>query len=336
MGASVSVTVANLTMEAVESRALSSFAVPPKVFLRYVDDCFCVLQREALPAFTSQLNSIEHSIQFTVEEESEGCLPFLDVLVKREDGHLKFSVYRKSTHTGRYLNFRSLNPSCHKRSVVSTLLKRAQRTCSSEEDARSDVETVRRELAACGYPSSFINSVQRQLSRPVQPSNPSAKKRASVPYAPGFSEALARILRSYDVQVSHIPARKLGNSLTNVKDKLERERFPGVVYKIPCTDCTHVYIGETGNFKRRLREHCNDVKNRKVTSNALAEHVVSTGHAINWEDASVIATEKKLFPRLHLESLFIQTTAHTLNKNCGNLPPVYARCLKHVIRQPYK
>lgn len=110
----------------------------------------------------------------------------------------------------------------------------------------------------------------------------------------------------------------------------------GVVNEIQCTDCTHVYIGETGNLKRRLREHCNDVKSKKVTSNALAEHVVFTGHVINWEAASVIAMEKKLFPRLHLESLLIQTTAHMLNKNCGNLPPVNAHCLKHVIRRPYK
>lgn len=46
-----------------------------------------------------------------------------------------------------------------------------------------------------------------------------------MPYAPGFSEALARVSCFYDAQVSYIPARKLENSLINVKDKLEQEKF---------------------------------------------------------------------------------------------------------------
>ena len=34
-----------------------------------------------------------------------------------------------------------------------------------------------------------------------------------------------------------------------------------VVYKIPCLDCTGVYIGETGrSFKTRPKEHQRDVK----------------------------------------------------------------------------
>lgn len=47
----------------------------------------------------------------------------------------------------------------------------------------------------------------------------------------------------------------------------------------------------TRNFNRRSQKHCTDIRN-KATSNALSEPV-STHHAINWEDTSVIA-EKRL------------------------------------------
>ncbi|XP_037501525.1 uncharacterized protein LOC119375419 [Rhipicephalus sanguineus] len=115
MGAAVSVTAANLTMERLEQRALGSFCPAPKTFLRYVDDCFSVIKKEALNAFTQHLNDMNAAIKFTVEEEQHGKLPFLDVLVKREGEGMSFSVYRKSTHTGRYLHFNSVNPVSRKR-----------------------------------------------------------------------------------------------------------------------------------------------------------------------------------------------------------------------------
>lgn len=332
MGASVSVTAANLTMEWLENRALASFSPSPRIFLRYVDDCFCVIERSALEAFTAHLNNQSTAIQFTVEMEANQRLPFLDVLVKRTNGALSFSVYRKGTHTGRYLNFKSVHPDTHKRSVVASLLGRANRLCTNPEDLNADVKMVREDLSTCGYPPAFVNAVEHRMSAPSQPASVRQRKRAAVPYVPGISETLSRVLRSYDVEVAHVPVRKLRHTLVGGKDKLPKEAFPGVVYKIPCADCDSVYIGETGNFRQRLRQHQNDVKNKKVASNALAEHADTTNHTIDWLNASIIGKERNWTSRLHLESLEIQSTEQTLNRNVGNLPSCYARCLRHLLK----
>lgn len=333
MGAAISVTAANLTMEALEARALASFAPQPKVFLRYVDDCFCVVQKDAANSLLAHLNSMERAIQFTSEEGADGKLPFLDVLVSRQGQRLRFSVYRKETHTDRYLNFNSVHPASRKTAVVSTLLQRAKRLCSKPEDAAVDTAKVRDDLASCGYPRHFINATERQLTRRGQLDVPPAPmKRAPVPYLPGTSECLARILREYDVQVAHVPAKKMRHELVRVKDRLPKERFPGVVYEIPCADCSGVYIGESGNYKNRLQQYARDVKNKSVRNNALAEHAVVNDHKIDWDNARIVATEKVTASRLHLESLIIQTTSNTVNRNDGNLNPIYARSLQRLFK----
>ena len=63
----------------------------------------------------------------TVEVEKDGGLPFLDILLqKRENGSLDVTVYRKPTHTDRYLNFRSHHPSHVKRGLVKCLYDRVR------------------------------------------------------------------------------------------------------------------------------------------------------------------------------------------------------------------
>ena len=74
-------------------------------------------------SFHSHLNIINNNIQFTVEKESDGQLPFLDILLTREEGGsitytCSTSVYRKTTHTDHYLNFESHYSAAHKGTVV--------------------------------------------------------------------------------------------------------------------------------------------------------------------------------------------------------------------------
>ena len=57
----------------------------------------------SLRTFHDHLNSQHPAIQFTMEEESEGQIPFLDTLVRKEGAEVKISVYWKPTATDRYM-----------------------------------------------------------------------------------------------------------------------------------------------------------------------------------------------------------------------------------------
>ena len=69
-----------------------------------MDDTFTVLDSENIDDFLQHLNNQQPSIRFTMETEEDNKLAFLDTAVLTEpDGRLTTSVYRKLTHTDRYL-----------------------------------------------------------------------------------------------------------------------------------------------------------------------------------------------------------------------------------------
>ena len=158
MGSPVSVTVANLVMEDVEQRALSTFRGRcPLFWKRYVDDTCTAIHPEEIEEFHSHLNSIEPSIQFTKEIQQDNKLPFLDInLMKEDDGTISTSVYRKKTHTDQYLQFSSHHPIAHKQAVIRTLFTRASRLSSSLIHRASEERHVVAALQGNGYPSRLI------------------------------------------------------------------------------------------------------------------------------------------------------------------------------------
>uniref|UniRef100_A0A1B6D9B7 Reverse transcriptase domain-containing protein n=1 Tax=Clastoptera arizonana TaxID=38151 RepID=A0A1B6D9B7_9HEMI len=127
MGSPLSPVVANLYMEHFEQKAINSFELKPKTFLRYVDDTFVIwpLGVDNINRFLAHLNFVHPSIQYTMEVENNNTLPFLDVLVIRKNGSLGHTVYRKPTHTDRYLNADSHHHPAQKQAVLSTLANRA-------------------------------------------------------------------------------------------------------------------------------------------------------------------------------------------------------------------
>ena len=102
MGSPVSAVTANLYMESLEQQAITTSAYKPRIWKRYVDDTFTILDRGNFDSFLQHLNNQQRSIRFTMTG-NDYKLVFLDTAVSREpDGRLTTGVYRKPTHTDQY------------------------------------------------------------------------------------------------------------------------------------------------------------------------------------------------------------------------------------------
>ena len=91
--------LADIYMKFVEHRAISTFHTPPKLWVRYVDDTFCVTEQQYAEEFHKHLNSILPSITFTLERKQNQSLTFLVVKVTRNrDNTISTIIYKKPTH----------------------------------------------------------------------------------------------------------------------------------------------------------------------------------------------------------------------------------------------
>lgn len=96
MGSPLSAVLACLYMEAMEEDHYKGMIGDNCTWLRYVDDVLCFVPSDTdLTRLLGQLNEVDTAIQFTTEEENNGKIPFLDTLIFKDDGKLKFTVYRK-------------------------------------------------------------------------------------------------------------------------------------------------------------------------------------------------------------------------------------------------
>ncbi|BHF62636.1 hypothetical protein SprV_0200562100 [Sparganum proliferum] len=81
MGPPISEFIAEAVLQRLESLVFQHHK--PKFWARYVDDTFVVIERDQVLTFKEQLNAIFPDIQFTMEEEENNQLVFLNVLAAR-------------------------------------------------------------------------------------------------------------------------------------------------------------------------------------------------------------------------------------------------------------
>nr|VZI51208.1 unnamed protein product [Spirometra erinaceieuropaei] len=186
--------LADVFMGKLERFQLGEQIAKLKHYGRYVDNIFAIATKETDVATPlDAANQAHPSIKSTLEMETAGSLPFLDVLLgRRPDGSVRRSVYRKKTWSGQYTNFASFVPLQQKRNLVRCLAQRARKICSTDS-IEEELRKIQDFVSENGYPERFIE--KNIAERPIKPATPTAERKTLFLKVPFQGDAASELLR---------------------------------------------------------------------------------------------------------------------------------------------
>ena len=341
MGNPLGPTLANVFLCFNESKWLDDcpFEFKPKLYRRYVDDIFLLFSDNShVNLFLNYLNNKHPNMQFTSASEINNNISFLDVNIHRKNNKFETNVYRKQTFTGLGSRYDSFVPRSFKDNVITCLVHRAYRICSSFTDFDFELSNLRKYFSGNKYPqhlfdryvSKFLNNVFNP--QPKVLTVPRKNIFMKLPYfgikSNELKKELCQLLSKFYPQI------KLNLILYNnctiqsffpFKDKISPLIASNVIYKYSCGQCDSTYIGETKmQLKVRISQHKGisyrtDVPYSNPSFSSIRDHSLNSDHPILLQNFKIIDRCKKFDIRI-LESVNIHKFRPNLNEQTSSFP----------------
>ncbi len=130
---------------------------------------------------------------------------------------LTSTVYRKPTHTDRYLHFKFHHPNHVKREIVRCLYQRARRVTNMSENLKEEEKHLHKVLQSDGYDNATIRAGSIELPSKDHINTEQEKGLIlTIPYIAGLSESIQRVCRDFDIKTAFKSGKTLRSHLTKV------------------------------------------------------------------------------------------------------------------------
>ena len=316
-----------------------TLASRPLFHRRYVDDTFLLFRNKAQANnFLSYVNNIHRNIKFTIEYESENKLPFLDILVFRDNDTFNTTVFRKKTFTGLGSNFYSHCFLNFKLNSLSTLIHRAFTLTSNWHSFHQEITFLHDYFRKNCFPSKlffkYTNKFLNNVFSPKWqiPTVPKLPLFASVPLVNkhSFYTELHKIIERHipAISLKLIPKNPLTiGSLFPPKERLGSLMTSNVIYRFNCPRCDlGTYVGSTRRLlKVRIDSHKGisyrtgvQLTNREFSN--IRDHTRKCKYEINYKDFEIIGKASNDHLLTVMESLFIKKLVPHLNTQTSATP----------------
>ena len=283
----------------------------------YVDDVFSIIPKGNRDTMLQYLNSINSHIKFTIEQPNEeGVFLSWTHSPNPRGREYQSSVYRKPTHTDRYLDFNSSHPISAKRAVVRAQMDQAENVCSDPDILAKEMEHLNKVLHYNNYPQWMIDKGRKSGKHDplIHPETGVEIQKCfyiSVPYFPGLSESYKKIFKYTLIQVHIKGVNTLKSLLMHPKDKISTDQKKDIVYHWECQadGCNSSYIRETSRaLGERVKEH------PKSTTLAILKHCKDFHHPLpSINDFSIIDKDPSQITQEAKEAIHIRRLDPNLN-----------------------
>lgn len=223
MGKSLSPFLCNLYTNRLEDE-LQKNDLFPRIWHRYVDDIVAVVDCERVEEVLQLINGVCPHIQFTVEREESGRLPFLDLVLERNDrGGISFDIYRKPTSTDRYITVESHHYQSHKLAAFNSMVYRMCNIPLAVENYEIEKQRIYRIAKTNGYSTDAIESLIRKHKKRIRLknittlSNTEKKKRVSMVYYEPLHDMILKCFDRVNVCVAAKSTTKIQQLLATTK-----------------------------------------------------------------------------------------------------------------------
>lgn len=322
MGNPLSPFVADVVMGNLETLLVKQIASFPRWWARYVDDILSVFNQKTfdINEFLNNINKVIPSIQFTMEIEKEGKIPFLDLEVSRVDNEIKFDIYRKESNNNQFIIASSNHSFQHKSAAFQSGVHRLLTVPLNNVNFEKEKHMLKRIAVSNGYRADLIDEIihnqLQKISNKTSTLTPfeNNEKRIIIPFNGPLCKNLDQVFKKKNISIVYKNIRSLKSALGSPKDLIDEYDKSGI-YKVKCLDCPTdtFYIGQTKRkIKTRFKEHTAHFYNDRITRSAIADHLIGEGHDVDNLELNLVKEINE--PRLlnAWESLYIRCSKGNL------------------------
>jgi hypothetical protein len=247
-------------------------------YYRYVDDILLIYNDNItnIQDTLKDFNKAHPNIQFTIEEQTDRKLNYLDITITNADNTFTFDIYRKPTSTDLIIRNDSCHPTEHKQAAIKYMTDRMNTYPISTNNKQKEATTINTILQNNGYTQSTTPRHSKTPTTQKQHTE-NTKKWATFTYVGNVVRSITKLFNNTNLRITYRTNNTIQKHLQLTTHDTDIYQRSGI-YELKCNTCPLKYIGQTGrSFRTRHKEHIHAIRTN-TTNSKYAQHILDTGH----------------------------------------------------------